>query len=117
MKNSFFNFGSDANGDPNLTAFVTAAVRSTIASGTITATFYYPARQQGSLAPRYVRKTVTLTQGILRGDYRLYSAVIVSDLPVQQGGSHIDIQKGTVRSAKVSMSDFARCTNADMSTC
>ena len=78
---------------------------------------YYPTAQEGSLAPKFVRKTINLTKGAVKGAYTVYEGVVATDLPTSQGETHVDVQKGTVKSAKIESGLLTRCSIQPITDC
>lgn len=88
-----------------------------IGTNTVTATLYYPKRQVGSLAGKFVRQSAVMTEVATRGNFKIYEVVIQSDAQAQ-GEQHIGAALGTASTtAKVKVGDLQECSTIPMTNC
>jgi hypothetical protein len=96
-------------------------VLNTLAPSTLTATLYYPARQDGSISPKLSKATGTLGFFKNVGSYKIFQGTVNIDPGVLGNGlSYIDVRLGNAAmqiSAKVATSKFGNCGNAVATTC
>lgn len=95
------------------------------AGAQLAGTFYYPAIQPNSFAPKYTQVKFTLTSFKKQGLYTIFQSTVTQPAGTAPGGGGrvVDVQLGTTqRSTKADAGSFQgtffrSCTKADLTTC
>lgn len=98
------------NGNTGIASYrVRAALLTSLAtsSTSVTGTLYYPSAQAGSVAPKWTRTPFTLTKEKTLGSYTIFKGQVTEPGNSAAGLRHIDVQSGSLRSAKMIASPFA----------